>query len=37
MLPTPYYIVFYNGLERKEEEFEQRLSEVFEQAGEYHI
>lgn len=33
-IPTPYYIVFYNGLERKEEEFEQRLSEAFEQKGE---
>lgn len=29
-IPPPHYIVFYNGLERKEEEFEQRLSEVFE-------
>lgn len=33
-IPTPYYIVFYNGLEREEEEFEQRLSEAFEQEGE---
>lgn len=33
-IPAPYYIVFYNGLERKEEEFEQRLSEAFEQEGE---
>ena len=29
-IPTPQYIVFYNGLERQEEEFEQKLSESFE-------
>lgn len=34
-IPTPHYIVFYNGLEKKEEEFVQRLSDAFEggQAG----
>lgn len=30
MIPTPHYIVFYNGIERKEEEFYQRLSDSFE-------
>lgn len=30
MIPTPHYIVFYNGLERKEEEFAQKLSDSFE-------
>lgn len=30
MIPTPYYIVFYNGLEKKEEEFVQKLSDAFE-------
>ncbi len=29
-IPTPHYIVFYNGLERKEEEFVQKLSDSFE-------
>lgn len=29
-IPTPHYIVFYNGLERKEEEFYQYLSDSFE-------
>jgi len=29
-IPTPYYIVFYNGLEKQEEEFTQKLSEAFE-------
>lgn len=29
MIPVPRYIVFYNGLERKEEEFTQYLSESF--------
>lgn len=29
-IPTPHYIVFYNGTERKKEEFVQRLSESFE-------
>ena len=29
-IPTPYYIVFYNGLEKKEEEFVQKLSDAFE-------
>lgn len=28
-IPVPRYIVFYNGLERKEEEFKQYLSESF--------
>ena len=27
MIPAPHYIVFYNGLERKEEEFTQKLSD----------
>ena len=30
MLPTPHYIIFYNGTERCEEEFLQRLSDSFE-------
>ena len=30
MIPAPHYIVFYNGLERKEEEFTQKLSDSFE-------
>ena len=30
MIPVPEYIVFYNGTERKEEEFTQRLSDSFE-------
>lgn len=29
-IPTPHYIVFYNGLEKKEEEFYLRLSDAFE-------
>lgn len=29
-IPTPHYIVFYNGTERQEEEFIQRLSDSFE-------
>lgn len=29
-IPTPHYIVFYNGLEKKEEEFVQKLSDAFE-------
>lgn len=33
-IPTPYYIVFYNGIEKKEEEFTQRLSDAFENTGE---
>lgn len=33
-IPTPYYIVFYNGTEREEEEFFQRLSESYEDGGE---
>lgn len=28
-LPTPYYVVFYNGQERMEKEFIQRLSDAF--------
>lgn len=30
MIPTPHYIVFYNGQERKNEKFIQKLSESFE-------
>ena len=30
MIPTPHYIIFYNGTERREEEFLQRLSDSFE-------
>lgn len=33
MLPTPRYVVFYNGLERQEEEFTQYLSESFTDIG----
>ena len=29
-ISTPHYIVFYNGLEKNDEEFEQRLSDAFE-------
>lgn len=29
-IPTPHYIVFYNGTERKEEEYEQKLSDAYE-------
>ena len=29
-IPTPHYVVFYNGTEREEEEFEQLLSNAFE-------
>ena len=29
-IPTPYYVVFYNGTERQEEEFTQLLSDSFE-------
>ena len=29
-IPTPHYVVFYNGLERQEEEFVQYLSDSFE-------
>ena len=29
-IPTPHYVVFYNGSEKKEEEFIQRLSDAFE-------
>ena len=29
-IPTPYYVVFYNGTERQEEEFTQLLSDAFE-------
>lgn len=29
MLPTPHYIVFYNGTERNDEEFIQKLSDSF--------
>lgn len=31
LIPAPNYIVFYNGTEKKEEEFEQKLSDAFEQ------
>jgi len=34
LIPTPHYIVFYNGLERKAEEFTQKLSDCFEEDGE---
>ena len=34
MIPAPNYIVFYNGLERKEEEFTQKLSDSFEDGNE---
>ena len=34
MIPAPQYIVFYNGLERKEEEFTQKLSDSFEDGKE---
>ena len=34
MIPAPHYIVFYNGLERKEEEFTQKLSDSFEDGKE---
>lgn len=30
MIPTPHYIIFYNGTERCEEEFLQRLSDSYE-------
>ena len=33
-IPTPYYVVFYNGTERQEEEFTQALSESFENGKE---
>lgn len=33
-IPTPHYIVFYNGLEKKEERFTQRLSDAFEDDSE---
>lgn len=33
MLPTPRYVIFYNGSERREEEFTQYLSESFEDDG----
>ena len=33
-IPTPYYVVFYNGTERREEEFTQLLSEAFENGKE---
>lgn len=29
-IPTPHYIVFYNGLDKREEEFDQKLSDAFE-------
>ena len=32
-IPTPQYIVFYNGKEREEEEFVQKLSDSFENEG----
>ena len=34
MIPAPHYIEFYNGLERKEEEFTQKLSDSFEDGKE---
>lgn len=33
-IPTPHYIVFYNGLEKQEEEFDLRLSDAFEDDSE---
>ena len=33
MIPTPRYVIFYNGSERQEEEFTQYLSESFEDDG----
>ena len=33
-IPTPQYVVFYNGAERQEEEFAQRLSDAFENGQE---
>lgn len=33
-IPTPHYIVFYNGTEKEEEEFTQQLSDAFEDDGE---
>lgn len=33
IIPTPYYIVFYNGTERDEEEFTDKLSESFEDSS----
>ncbi len=32
-IPTPHYIVFYNGPEKREEEFVQRLSDAFKDGG----
>lgn len=34
LIPTPHYIVFYNGLERVREEYTQKLSQSFENKGE---
>ncbi|MCI9335769.1 MAG: hypothetical protein HFI98_13780 [Lachnospiraceae bacterium] len=34
LIPTPHYIVFYNGLERVREEYIQKLSQSFENKGE---
>lgn len=33
-IPTPHYIVFYNGLEKQSEEFAMKLSDAFEDASE---
>ena len=33
-IPAPQYIVFYNGLEKEEEEFVQKLSDAFEEGRE---
>ena len=33
-IPTPHYVVFYNGTERKEQEFTQRLSDAYEDESE---
>lgn len=33
-IPAPHYVVFYNGLERQEDEFTQYLSESFENGAE---
>lgn len=33
-IPTPHYVVFYNGMEKKKERFEQKLSSAFEDGKE---
>ena len=34
LIPTPHFIVFYNGTDRKGDQYEQRLSSSFEEKGE---